>query len=290
MISVGLARAAFYVSWTLVCLPVQFALLAAGRQARHAFPQFYHRIVLRLIGINLDVRGHPCRHHPCIYACNHTSYLDIPVLGALIRGSFIAKAEVSAWPFFGLLARLQRTVFVDRRRTRIGAHMDAVNARLQTGEQLILFPEGTTSDGNRVLPFKSALFASAQHEVSGKEVTVQPVSLSYTRYSNLPMDREMRPLYAWYGDMDLLTHMWGMLKAGVVTVVVQFHPATTISAAGGNRRALAHHCEATVREAHSLALAGRLSTRRASVPDGRARVRATAAHKAIDSVPACRQD
>ena len=192
MISVGLARAALYVGWTLVCLPVQFVLLAAGRQGRHAFPQFYHRIVLRLIGLNLDVRGGPCRHRPCLYVCNHTSYLDIPVLGALIRGSFVAKSEVGTWPFFGLLARLQRTVFVDRRRTRIGQHMDAVSERLEAGDQLILFPEGTTGDGNRILPFKSALFASAQNQVKGREVTVQPVSVSYTRFSNLPMDREMR--------------------------------------------------------------------------------------------------
>ena len=262
MISVGLARAALYVGWTLVCIPVQFVLLTAGRRTRHAFPQFYHRIVLRLIGLNLDVRGRPCRHRPCLYVCNHTSYLDIPILGALIRGSFVAKAEVNTWPFFGLLARLQRTVFVDRRRIRIGQHMDAVSERLEAGEQLILFPEGTTGDGNRILPFKSALFASAQSQVRGKEVTVQPVSLSYTRFSNLPMDREMRPLYAWYGDMDLLPHMWEMLKAGVVTVVVQFHPATTMAGAGGNRRSLARHCEAAVREGHSLALAGRLPPRR----------------------------
>ena len=93
-------------------------------------------------------------------------------------------------------------------------------------------------------------------------MTVQPVSLSYARFSNLPMDRDIRPLYAWYGDMELLPHMWEMLRAGVVTVVVQFHPATTITGAGGNRRSLAHHCEAAVREGHSLALAGRLPPRR----------------------------
>ena len=262
MTLVGLVRAALYVSWTLACLPVQFVLMAAGRKARHAFPQFYHRTVLQLIGLRLDVRGSPCRRRPCLYVCNHTSYLDIPVLGALIRGSFVAKAEVNDWPFFGLLARLQRTVFVDRRRSQVGRHMDAVGERLDAREQLILFPEGTTSDGNRILPFKSALFASAQQKVNGKDVTVQPVSVAYARFSNLPMDREMRPFYAWYGDMDLLPHMWEMLKAGVVTVIVQFHPVTTITETGGDRRSLAHHCEAVVREGHSQALSGRLPPRR----------------------------
>ncbi len=262
MILVGLARVALYLGWTLVCLPVQAVLLAAGTRARHAFPRFYHRIVLQLIGLRLEVRGRPCGRHPCLYVCNHTSYLDIEILGALISGSFVAKTEVAGWPFFGLLAKLQRTVFVDRRRSRVGSHMDAIVERLDAGEQLILFPEATTGDGNRILPFKSALFASAQHQVRGRDVTVQPVSVAYTRFSNLPMDRDTRPFYAWYGDMDLLPHMWEMVTAGVITVVVEFHPVTTITAAGGNRRALARHCEAVVREGHSLALSGRLGPAR----------------------------
>ena len=262
MTFVGLVRAALYLGWTLVCLPVQFALVLAGPGPRHAFPQFYHRTVLQLIGLRLDVRGKPCRRKPCLFVCNHTSYLDIPILGSLIRGSFVAKAEVAGWPLFGLLAKLQRTVFVERRRSQVGKHMDAIGQRLDAGERLILFPEGTTGDGNRILSFKSALFASAQKQVRGRDVAVQPVSVAYARFSNLPMDRETRPLYAWYGDMDLLPHMWEMLKGGVVTVVVQFHPVTTITEAGGNRRALAGFCESVVREGHSAALAGRLAPRR----------------------------
>ena len=262
MIVRALWRATAYLGFTVACLPVQVALVTLGDKASHAFPQFYHRVVLHILGVRLDVRGRPSRKRPCVYVANHCSYLDIEILGALIRGSFVAKAEVGDWPFFGLLARLQRTVFVDRRRSQAGKHKRTIERRLEAGGRLILFPEGTTGDGNRVLPFKRALFATAQRKVKGESVTVQPLSIAYAGFSNLPMDRELRPLYAWYGDMDLLPHVWRMLKAGVVTVVVQFHPTLTIDETGGDRRALAERCHAIVGDGVAAALGGRLPPRR----------------------------
>ncbi|MBT5434704.1 MAG: lysophospholipid acyltransferase family protein [Alphaproteobacteria bacterium] len=262
MIFVALIRALIYVGFTLVCLPIQVVLVVFGAKASHAFPQFYHRIVLRVMGIKLDIRGRPSRKRPCIYVSNHSSYLDIEILGALIRGSFVAKSEIGDWPFFGTLAKLQRTVFVDRRRSQAGKHKTAIEERLEAGERLILFPEGTTSDGNRVLPFKRALFATAQQKVGGNPVMVQPISIAYSGFSNLPMDRDMRPVYAWYGDMDLLPHVWDMLKAGTATVVVQFHPTLTIEEVGDDRRALAEYCHTVVNDGVMAALTGRLPPRR----------------------------
>ena len=262
MIFVALIRALIYVGFTLVCLPIQVVLVVFGAKASHAFPQFYHRIVLRVMGIKLDIRGRPSRKRPCIYVSNHSSYLDIEILGALIRGSFVAKSEIGDWPFFGTLAKLQRTVFVDRRRSQAGKHKTAIEERLAAGERLILFPEGTTSDGNRVLPFKRALFATAQQKVGGNPVMVQPISIAYSGFSNLPMDRDMRPVYAWYGDMDLLPHVWDMLKAGTATVVVQFHPTLTIEEVGDDRRALAEYCHTVVNDGVMAALTGRLPPRR----------------------------
>ncbi|MBC6440621.1 MAG: 1-acyl-sn-glycerol-3-phosphate acyltransferase [Rhodospirillales bacterium] len=262
MTAVAMVRAIAYLGFTAACLPIQLVLVVFGARASHAFPQFYHRIVLGIVGIKLDIRGRPSRKRPCIYVANHSSYLDIEILGSLIRGSFVAKAEIGAWPFFGLLARLQRTVFVDRRRSQAGRHKTAIEQRLDAGERLILFPEGTTGDGNRVLPFKRALFATAQKRVRGEAVTVQPVSIAYAGFSNLPMGRELRPLYAWYGDMELVPHAWQMLRGGVATAIVQFHPALTIDETGGDRRALAERCHGIVREGVAMALTGRLPPRR----------------------------
>lgn len=258
IVTLAVVRLVLYVALTLPCMPIQAVLVAIGARASVGFAQGYHRLVCRIFGIRLDVRGRIAREKPLLIVANHTSYLDIEILGALVRGSFVAKAEVARWPLFGWLAKLQRTVFVDRRPSQTGKQKDAITRRLERRGRLILFPEGTTSDGNRVLPFKRALFAVAQQEIEGKPLAVQPVSVAYAGFSNLPMDRDMRPTFAWYGDMELLPHAWRFLGAGTLTVIVQFHPALTIADAGGDRRRLAAMCEETVAQGVADALAGAL--------------------------------
>ena len=108
---------------------------------------------------------------PTLFLSNHVSYFDITVLGALIDGSFVAKSEVAGWPLFGMLAKLQRTVFVVRRQGQAGAQRDAVAERLTRGENLIVFPEGTSGDGTRALPFKSSLLAAANPLSNGGRAT-----------------------------------------------------------------------------------------------------------------------
>ena len=255
---VGAVRVALYIAWTLPCMPVQAFFLITRLPGRVTFPVFYHRICCRILGLKIEVHGRATRKRPTLFICNHTSYLDIEVLGSLIGGSFVAKAEVASWPLFGWLAKLQRTVFVDRRRGSAGDQRDQIAERLGAGDRLILFPEGTSGDGNRVLPFKSALFSVAERRVKGQPLVVQPVSISYARFSNLPMDRDLRPYFAWYGDMYLATHVWRMVKLGGATVVVQFHDPLTIEDAGGTRRGMAEHTHRTVADGVARALTGRL--------------------------------
>jgi 1-acyl-sn-glycerol-3-phosphate acyltransferase len=191
-----------------------------------------------------------------LFAANHVSYADIAVLGSVIAGSFVAKAEVADWPFFGWLAKLQRSVFVDRRVGSTITQRDAISRRLAVGDALILFPEGTSSDGNRVLPFKTALFGAAEHGKGLSPVVVQPVSIAYTRFDGIPIGRLYRPLFAWYGDVDLAPHIWSMIGLGTVEVVVEFHPPTFLSDCG-SRKALASYCYARIAGGLAGALFGR---------------------------------
>jgi 1-acyl-sn-glycerol-3-phosphate acyltransferase len=167
---------------------------------------------------------------------------------------------VAGWALFGTFARLQRTVFVDRQhRSRTGEARDQIALRLREGDSLVLFPEGTSDDGNRVLPFKSALMGAAETDV-GKDgqverVPVQPVSITYVGVHGLPMGREYRPLFAWYGDMDLIPHLWESLVTGPVDVVLEFHPPMTVDSVGG-RKNLAPIIEAIVRRGQTRALSG----------------------------------
>lgn len=160
-------------------------------------PRVYHRGNCLILGIKIELVGQKARTGPVLFVSNHVSWLDIVVLSALIPASFVAKSEVADWPIAGWLAKLQRSIFIECRRLRAAAYRDQMHERLAAGDLWILFPEGTSSDGNRVLPFKSSFLAVAEVPVRGRPLAVQPVSLAYTRLDNVPMGRRLRPMVAW---------------------------------------------------------------------------------------------
>ena len=251
-----IARLALYLAWTLSLMPVQGLGLALDRPWSRRLPAFYHRWCCRILGFHVRPVGEPTALRPALFASNHVSYTDISVLGSLIVGSFVAKAEVARWPLFGWLAKLQRTVFVDRRVRSTAFQRDALTARLAAGDALILFPEGTSGDGNRVLPFKSALFSAAEQSPQTAPIAVQPVSIAYTRLDGIPLGRLLRPYFAWCGTAELAPHLWSMIGLGTVEVVVEFHPPTFFADCG-SRKALSRYCQARVAGGMAAALAGR---------------------------------
>ena len=253
-----LSRLVVYLCWTIVLMPVQVVGLLLRQRWVATFPVFYHRWCCRILGLRVRRIGRPITARPVLFASNHVSYLDIEVLGALIPGSFVAKNEVAGWPLFGWLAKLQRSVFVDRRVRSTAAQRDAIAERLAAKDALILFPEGTSGDGNRVLPFKSALFSVA--EGGAAALAVQPVSIAYTRLDGMPIGRSLRPLFAWYGDMAMPPHLWTVLGLGTIEVVVEFHPPTSLADCG-SRKALAQYCYDRVSRGLATALAGRRQPR-----------------------------
>jgi 1-acyl-sn-glycerol-3-phosphate acyltransferase len=254
--ALAFVRAAIYAALTLPLMPVQALFVALGLPFARTLPHWYHRRCAALFGLDIRVTGAPATGGAVLLASNHVSYLDIVVYSAVMPVSFIAKREVAAWPFFGMLARLQRTVFVERRARAVGREAGAIQKRLATGDSVVLFAEGTTSDGNRALAFKSALFAAAEPLEGGPPVVVQPVTIAYTRLDGMPMCRAFRPAVAWYGDMELLPHLWAMIGLGRIGVEVVFHAPTTLAAAG-SRKALALHCEMAVARTLAAANAGR---------------------------------
>ncbi|HTT83259.1 MAG TPA: lysophospholipid acyltransferase family protein [Rhizomicrobium sp.] len=247
---------------TFLLIPWQESALFFRLRRRKTFPNRYHRFLCRLFGIRVTVVGQPIQSQGVLMVANHTSYFDILIFSAAARVSFIAKHEVAGWPLAGTLARLQETVFIQRaKRAETLAVRDMIRQRLVEGDALILFPEGTSDDGNKVLPFKSALLGAAETEI-GRDaegrachVPVQPVTISYVGLYGLPMGRDMRPFFAWYGDMDLVPHLWEALKTGPFEAVVEFHTPLSIDSVGG-RKALASIAETIVRDGQTRALAG----------------------------------
>ncbi len=198
----------------------------------------------------LDVRAEGTRvtgPGTVLYLANHVSYFDIPALGGLVDAAFVAKSEVAGWPLFGWFSRLTGTVFIPRRPGRSAAQVAVLRRRLARGENLILFPEGTNSDGTDVLPFKSALLAIAVPAADAPPVTVQPVSLAYTRTrTGEPLTGAKRDLYAWVGADDMFPHLWRALACAGAEVHVVFHPPLAL-APDADRKRLAQAAEAEVR-------------------------------------------
>ena len=248
---------ALFLGWVLLCIPVQWLLLRLSPDGfARTFPPFFHRRLLKILGIRVHHVGTPYEGGAVLVAANHTGYIDIPVIGSLAPLSFVAKSEVATWPLFGTLAHLQRSVFVVRqRRTHAAEQRDELRNRLAAGERIVLFPEGTSSDGNRVLPFKSSLMSAAEVEIDGRPVMVQPLSVAYVGLHGLPMGREWRPYAAWYGDMDLAPHLWELLSMGPLDIVIEWHQPVTAAQFGG-RKNLTIHCERTVAEGVARALRG----------------------------------
>ena len=257
-------RLTLYLTLTFIAMPVQALALLARSPVARWLPRVYHRACRRIFGVEVVQTGERSERHPTLFVSNHVSYLDIMVLGSLIGGSFVAKADVAGWPLFGWLAKLQRTVFVDRQRASTAHQGARLGERLDAGDNLILFPEGTSSDGNRTLRFKSALFGVADRTIDGRPLAVQPVSIAYARLDGIPIGRAFRPFFAWYGDMMLASHMWRMAGLGTVTVAVHFHPLLS-AAACGSRKALTRTAHRAVADGVAALLSGR-----AVAPAGRA--------------------
>jgi 1-acyl-sn-glycerol-3-phosphate acyltransferase len=261
-------RAVLCLAWVAVLLPPQMVAYRFGWRLSRTIPMLYHRGNCWIMGITVECRGRPSDRRPTLFVSNHTSYIDIIVLAAVIDAAFIAKSEVAGWPIFGLLAKLNGTVFVERRASRAKHHRDEMQRRLDAGDSLVLFPEGTSNDGQRVLRFVSTFFSIAERDTGGQPLLVQPVSIAYTQLDGLPMGRRNRLLFAWYGDMELMDHLWTVLGLGRATVGVTFHEPVTI-ADFASRKEMALGCQAVVAAGVSDMLSGREAAPASAAADAR---------------------
>jgi lyso-ornithine lipid O-acyltransferase len=236
---------------TFPLMPLQLLFLVAGSRYARTFPHWYHRQVCKLVGIRLTVEGEVAKAQGVLLIANHVSWLDIAVLSALAPVSFVAKHEVAAWPFVNWLAKLQRSVFVDRsRRNEAGDKANEILTRLRSGDHIVLFAEGTSSDGNGVVPFKTALLAAAKPRggaPAGATVSAQTVALAYPKIHGLPLCRRGRHVVAWYGDMDLASHAWRLLGRGPIDAHIRIGPPVPLDAFP-DRKALARYAEDKVRK------------------------------------------
>lgn len=215
-------------------------------EVRDRFVVWGYKLFLRIARIKLVVTGTLSHHRPLMLVSNHVSYMDIPILASVASVRFTPKVEIARWPVIGFFCRVMDCVFIDRRVSSTGRNKKALEETLRRGEVIGLFPEGTTGDGKRVLPFRSSYFSLCELG-HGKTVAVQPTTLSYSRVNGLPIDSVQMPRIAWYGDMLLLPHILDFLKLGSVNVELRFHEAMTLDKFG-SRKEMAVYCHDVVVE------------------------------------------
>jgi 1-acyl-sn-glycerol-3-phosphate acyltransferase len=254
VVSIALA----FVALTLVLLPFQLIGLLFDLRLQRTIPHLYHRVLCALIGVRIRQLGVRSAASPALLLSNHVSWLDICVISALAPVVFVAKSEVARWPVLGWLAKLQRTIFVNRQaRHQTGAATREIAGRMLGGDAVVLFAEGTSSDGIRVLPFRSSLVGAVHHALGNSthhtSITVQPMSLAYVSLSGVPMGRGLRERVAWYGDVDLIPHLFHVLSSGAIDITVSWGEATAYDMRA-DRKAIARDAEKSVRRMTAAAL------------------------------------
>ena len=236
--------------WTMICLIMHIIVSTISSKYFFIFYRFFFKGLVKIFGIKIKYSGIR-EEKNIVYISNHVSYLDVFVLGSMINGLFVAKSEIDSWPLINKICALGKTIFINREDILgIKKQMNSIQNALKTGFNVIIFPEGTSSDGSKVLQFKSSLFGLM--DLNAKEkFKIQPISIFYEKLDGAPIDRKFRPFFAWFGNMELLPHAWKFLGLGLSEVKVNFHKAIKFSKFK-NRKEAASYCQKIISDQISL--------------------------------------
>jgi lyso-ornithine lipid O-acyltransferase len=206
--------------------PLQWISLNLRLFPSRWLPQLFHRLATSILGINIVQTGNYHKNAPCLIMSNHVSWSDILVMGACGPMRFIAKSEVASWPLFGFFARLQRTIFVERgKRSTIPRVNQKIAEAMAQHDPIVLFAEATSSNGTRIHPFRSSHARAAAQAAEAhphKTAYIQPVAIYYRGRWGMPLGRHERADIAWYGDMDLVPHIWSIICQAPIECHISF--------------------------------------------------------------------
>lgn len=241
-----IVKAVLFFAWCAIMVPLQIILMMFHRgQGSYVLPYIWQKGVCKIFGLKVIVEGQPIHKQQTVFVCNHLSYLDIPVLGSVLKASFIAKREVAGWPVFGFLSRMQQTAFISRSRNDAKREKNALSNMLDEGKSLILFAEGTSTDGSTVAPFKSSLFSMTLDD-NRHDLMIQPVTLCIEQVDGKSPDTQaVRDMYAWHGDMIMPPHLKAFTASRGAVIRVIFH-APVDPKTFSDRKVMADQCHAAV--------------------------------------------
>lgn len=227
--------------WCLIAIPFQAIVLKFAKgKTSYVIPQFWHKYVCRIFGLNFEIIGKPVKKRQVFFVGNHLSHFDIFILGSIIRASFVAKDDLAKSPVVAFFCRLQQTAFISRSSGQASAVRNNIQEMLDKGKSIILFAEGTSTRGETVLPFKSSLF-SLPLAYAEKGLQIQPFTIKLLEVDGKPADsKELRDLYAWDRDnpIEMAPHIINFCQTRGARLQVIFHAPVTVIP-GEDRKILA---------------------------------------------------
>ena len=216
------------VPWIITISFFQFIAFCFTKRFFFVFYNFLFFGIRKIFEIKLKVSGEQ-ETKRVMFISNHISYLDIIILGSLVNAVFVAKSDIRNWPIINKLCLLGKTIFIERENRRsVKKQAVLIKENMENGFNVILFPEGTSSDGSKVLNFKSSLFEIVDHKEL-RNYKLQPISISYNKLDGLPLVKTYRPFLAWFGAMSLAPHVWQFLGLGTIEVNINFHKSLKFS-------------------------------------------------------------
>lgn len=238
-------------------LPIVILFYALARcfpkSVGYASIYFVLAIMLRIVGIRLKIKGDLFKDDSVIYLANHSSYIDLVIMCSLLPAVCVSKHEVKRWPFFGLIARLGNAIFIVREVRDTRANVTKIVEVLRQSRSILIFPEGTTSDGTKILPFKSSFLKVVEEGICDTEIMVQPITIFYSRMNGRPIALHERGIFAWYGDDTLVAHMWNLFKVKSSVVEVEYHPVIEASKIADRKR-VSQMCHKVISDSFSASL------------------------------------
>ncbi len=228
-------KATLFFIITALMAPIAILLNVFSKNASGTLIRSWHRIICWALTVDVIVTGTDIENRANAYIANHCSYIDITVMGGLLNGNFIAKSAIADWPLIGTLAKIAGTLFIEKKPHHAGKHISMLEKSLNASEKLIFFPEGTSTEGRKVMPFKPSLFQPFMADDS----LIQPITLAYFNQESFsPLSDAEVEQVAWLTDDGFFSHLWQFLKHPGITVVMELQPAVSTSQFA-DRKALA---------------------------------------------------
>lgn len=248
--ALSLIKLISFVVLTLLIIPLQATWLFLFKKTNYDYGLIhcYGKLTCWIFGIKIKLIGTPSEHKKLVFVGNHISYIDIITLGSFLKATFIAKSEVADWPLFGTLAQISNTVFIKRTREAAPQAIIDIKESIHKGTSLILFPEGTTTIGKEVLPFKTTMFDLFLLPDLKNDLLLQPFTILITGVDGRPIGTDADlDAYAWYGDMTMLPHLWELGKRKSINLQITMH-ATRAALDYDDRKKLANDCHSDVEQ------------------------------------------